>query len=598
METDRKKTYGFEATAYFAAPMVIPGDSGFFSQWHLQNLIYPGIDLNVTDVWNDYQGNGVVVGVIDTGIDYNHSDLNPNYRFDLDYDAHSGDNDSYASSADDIHGTPVAGVIGATFGNGNVVGVAPGADITGFRIRLGSETEGQILTQMQNIANVDVANNSWGYNGFFKDNFLTDPTFASIGNAIRDAVDNGRGGLGTIITFSAGNSRTEGQNVNYHNFQSSQYTITTAALDQNGGISYFSTPGAAILVAAPGTGIYTTDVTGSGGYNAGDYVFMSGTSFSSPAVAGVAALMLEANPQLGYRDVQEILAYSSKNPTSSTSGWQTNGAFNWNGGGLTVSHDYGYGLVDAHAAVRLAETWIRQSTFDTLDSISLTATPNAGIYDHSTTSSSLTIANGLNIDHVEVELHLDHTWIGDLAISLTSPDQTTSVLTETRYDPQIDLDAVLTSTQFWGETGEGTWTLSISDNGTLDQGILSSWTLSLYGDQIDNNDVYIYTDEWARHGSESGRQTLSDSAGTDTLNFAAVTTGLSIDLTPGSTNNFFGYGFTIEGSTTIENVFGGDAGDSISGTTRPIILQACAAMTSFPAAAATTSWSVALAAIP
>ena len=167
METDRNKTYGTEATAYFAAPMVIPGDSGFSSQWHLQNLIYPGIDLNVTDVWDDYRGNGVVVGVIDTGIDYNHSDLNPNYRFDLDYDARSGDNDSYASSSDDNHGTAVAGVIGATFGNGNVVGVAPGADITGFRIGFGWGIEGQILTQFQNMANVDIVNNSWSYGGFF-----------------------------------------------------------------------------------------------------------------------------------------------------------------------------------------------------------------------------------------------------------------------------------------------------------------------------------------------------------------------------------------------------------------------------------------------
>ncbi|MFX5522508.1 hypothetical protein ABTD78_24870, partial [Acinetobacter baumannii] len=70
--------------------------------------------------------------------------------------------------------------------------------------------------------------------------------------------------------------------------------------------------------------------------------------------------MLEANPHLGYRDIQKILAYSARQVDSVGSAWTTNGAFNWNGGGLHVSHDYGFGAVDALAAVRLAETWTEQ----------------------------------------------------------------------------------------------------------------------------------------------------------------------------------------------------------------------------------------------
>ncbi|MBT7487523.1 MAG: S8 family serine peptidase, partial [Rhodospirillales bacterium] len=113
---DTKRDQHLEGFTYAIAPQVvpqvIPGDSGFGSQWHLVNTSYPGVDVNVTDVWDDYQGNGVVVGVVDTGIDYNHPDLNTNYRFDLDYDARSGDSDSFASASDDNHGTTVAGVIG------------------------------------------------------------------------------------------------------------------------------------------------------------------------------------------------------------------------------------------------------------------------------------------------------------------------------------------------------------------------------------------------------------------------------------------------------------------------------------------------------
>jgi subtilisin-like proprotein convertase family protein/Ca2+-binding RTX toxin-like protein len=571
---DIKQDQESEGFTYVITPQVIPGDSGFGSQWHLVNTSYPGVDVNVTTVWDDYQGNGVVVGVVDTGIDYNHPDLNANYRFDLDYDARSGDSDSYASASDDNHGTTVAGVIGAAIGGGSTVGIAPGADITGFRIGFGTGGSGQTDTQMQNMATVDVANNSWGYNGFFTDNFLYS-SFAASANAIENAVATGRSGLGTIITFSSGNSRQEGDNVNYHSFGNSQHTIAVGAIGITGSIASFSTPGAAVLVSAPGVNIYTTDRLGSAGYSGGDYTSISGTSFSSPAVAAVTALILEANPDLGYRDVQEILAYSSRNPTASNSGWQTNGANNWNGGGLLVSDDYGFGLVDAYAAVRLAETWTEQSTFANLISTSTSTSPNFAINDLSTTSSSVSISNsnGLEIDHVEVELHLDHTYIGDLSVRLTSPDGTTSLLvnrpgvsgSSTWGTSQNDIDAILTSVQHWGETGEGTWTLAVTDSANNDQGILRNWSLSLFGDALNANDTYIYTDEWARHGGEAGRSLITDSGGIDTLNFAAIDTNLTFDLTSGTSNTLFGHSINIASSSLIENLYAGDGADIITG---------------------------------
>ncbi len=73
--------------------------------------------------------------------------------------------------------------------------------------------------------------------------------------------------------------------------------------------------------------------------------------------------MLEANSSLGYRDVQQILAETAIKVSDPNTNWQTNGANFWNGGGLHYSSDYGYGEVDARAAVRLAETWIKQQTF-------------------------------------------------------------------------------------------------------------------------------------------------------------------------------------------------------------------------------------------
>src|SRR5262249_54844154 len=130
---------------------------------------------------------------------------------------------------------------------------------------------------------------------------------------------------------------------------------------QDGHFTSFSTPGASILVTAPGESMLTTTLN-DGNPSTNDYAFVAGTSFAAPTVTGVVAMMLEANPDLGYRDVQEILAMSARRIDPTSAGWATNGATDWNGGGHLVSHDYGFGLVDAHAAVRLAETWTTQHT--------------------------------------------------------------------------------------------------------------------------------------------------------------------------------------------------------------------------------------------
>ena len=72
-------------------------------------------------------------------------------------------------------------------------------------------------------------------------------------------MENGRDGAGTVFVFSAGNSRSEGDNVNYHNFQNARETITVAATELDGSVASFSTPGAAILVGAYGVDLLTTD---------------------------------------------------------------------------------------------------------------------------------------------------------------------------------------------------------------------------------------------------------------------------------------------------------------------------------------------------
>jgi len=563
----------------------IPTDPLFTQQWYLRNTGQsggtPGMDLNVVPVWEEFTGAGVTVGVFEGGgIEYTHPDLRNNYDRSIDFDGVGNDSDPFpGSSADEFHPTAVAGIIAAEANNGiGGVGVAHGATLASFRFRYSDNTSWE--RALARYQNVDVANDSWGFVSPFADNLYYDPLLAPEKQAIIDAAKFGRNGLGTAIVFSAGNSREEGDNTNYHNFQNSIYVITVAALLDNGQASFYSTPGASILVSAFGSSapgsIVTTDRVGTNGYSSGDYTnSFNGTSAAAPQVSGVVALMLEANPNLGYRDIQEILAYSARQNDPTSSGWNFNGANNWNGGGLHVSHDYGFGLVDALAAVRLAESWQEQNIRANRETITQTKTPNLTIPDSNNTgiTSSIALAGGLEIDSVEVDLDISHSWRGDLEVTLISPSGTESVLIArpgvigTGFgDSGNDIVFRTSSTHYRGEDSGGTWQLKVRDLQGGIVGTLNSWKLIVRGDtDLPNNDTYIYTNEYANFTADPARKILEDSSGIDTINAAAITSNINLDLTSGSNNTLAGNTLTIGNTTVIENAFGGDGADNILG---------------------------------
>ncbi|WP_416896171.1 MAG: S8 family serine peptidase [Minwuia sp.] len=562
----------------------MPSDPLLGSQFNLNNTGQTGgiagIDINVFPVWEDYRGEGVTVGIIDDGVEHTHPDLIANYDTTIDNDSRDGDADAMAVG-DDRHGTAVAGIIAADDNALGGSGVAPDATIAGFRMGFGANGTLQQITE--NIAlqvNVDVSNNSWGFGGFFGDNFKSS-IFRPHANALEDTVEFGREGLGTVWVFAAGNSRTSGDDVNYHNFQNSRYTIAVAAAEDDGDVTFYSTPGAALITTAPVAaggglgGVISTDRTGSAGYAGGDFTSgFNGTSAATPMVSGVTALILEANPNLGYRDVQEILAYSSRQIDAADSGWAVNAAGDWNGGGLHVSHDFGYGLIDAHAAVRLAESWTTQSTFANEQVVTASRTPVLTIIDNATVTDQITITDPIDLQWVEVDILIDHSWIGDLVITLTSPDGTVSTLVNRPGvsassqwgTDQDDINFVLTSARHWGEDGTGVWTLAIEDHYQEDDGTLLTWSLSLYGDALTADDDYVYTDEYGVFAAQdASRRTLSDAGGIDRINAAALTAGALIDLNAGQTGMIAGQSFTVAEGTLIEDAFGGDGDDTLIG---------------------------------
>lgn len=551
-------------------PGVVNGN--FWEQWHHTSLY----GLNTIPTWNDYTGSGIRVGVLDDGFNYNHSELSNNFRTDLDYDVLGNDSNSINDS-NDTHGTYTSQVIGGDDNGAQGVGVAFDSDIVGIRRGFGVEGTSQDTLDAYQYAidnNFDIINNSWGVGAAFADNkkinFVGVDTDEVIGK-IEDAVEFGRGGLGMNVVFSSGNGRLSGSGANYKNYQNSPFTISVAATNESGKYAYFSDAGSNVLVTAPGENILVSNAADNG-----NGVLVSGTSFSAPAVSGVIALMLEANPALGYRDVQEILAMSSRQIDVGGTGWagegwQTNGATNWNGGGLHFSHDYGFGLVDALAATRLAETWNMQQTYTNMNVVSpISSAPSLVVPATGVVTTTINVASDIEIEHVLIDLDIDHSRAGDLVVTLISPDGTESVLMSridngsytTTYGVYTGVDFEFSSVAHWGESSAGIWTLRIEDQAVGNAGVLDDWSLSFLGNAHSNNDLYVYTNEYS--GASGSETIISDSnGGDDTVNMAAVTGNVVVDLTSGG--NIAGKAISVAGGTVIEDLYTGDGDDSLTG---------------------------------
>jgi Ca2+-binding RTX toxin-like protein len=551
-------------------------------QWYLDGKLTAGgnaFGANVDKISTEYTGSGVKVGIIDQGFDITNLDLIGRFDLTLSFDPRDTAVSSIApDGAADVHGTWVAGVLGASATNEvGAIGVAPDATLVGYyaRFGLGGSSAIELAKLLALQVNVDVSNSSWGYSTAFSDNFMN-ASWAPVKNAIVNAAEHGRDSLGTVYVFAAGNDRqytpntaSDGDNTNNHSLTNSRFIITAAASTSDGHIASFSTPGASVFVTAPGAAILTTTLDNGDGNRTNDFAVVSGTSFAAPIVSGVVAMMLEANPDLGYRDVQEILALSSQKIDPASSSWAANGAANWNGGGNLVSHDFGFGLVDAHAAVRLAETWTLQHTAANEQVISATGTigPNAAL---SSANQYVTTVSGdyqhFSIDWVELDVTLKNAHNGDLKIELISPNGTDSVLLDRPgggANASSNLNFTFSTNHNWGEAPNGDWKVVIHDTATGGNDAIVSYSLRIYGDDHGSNDTYYYTDDFATLSGDRG--VLTDSSGNDTINAAAVTTDLTLDLNPGHTSIIAGRQVSIAADTVIENAFGGDGNDHIIG---------------------------------
>ena len=393
----------------------------------------------------------------------------------------------------------VAGVAAARGFNGiGGSGVAPEATLVGIRLI------GDYITDLQEADAIHhrndviaIKNNSWGPS----DNgaALSGPR-ALTQAALIDAVQQGRNGRGTILLWATGNGGLQNDNSNKNGYANSIYTIAVGALDENGKRAEYSEIGANILISAPvgirhAYGTLTTDLPGDDGLNINGYQFdlddpaytqnFFGTSASTPMVSGVVALMLEANPNLGWRDVQEILVRTARKVNSSAKSWLTNAA------GFHFSNEFGAGLVDASAAVAMAKTWTNLSAFHqasrTLRLDAPITLPDAGsVWEHSFSFNQ----TALRVEQATVSVFVDHPIRGELSFELESPSGTVSQLVGFNDDDSRGYFVwTFSSPQFWGENAAGTWKLRIIDGIAEDAGELWQATMTLHGTETSANSL-------------------------------------------------------------------------------------------------------------
>jgi subtilisin family serine protease len=287
-----------------------PNDPMFNELWGLDNETKPEASIQALNAWDIQTGSkDIVVGVIDTGIDYSHSDLannmwtnsgeTPGNGIDDDnngyiddyygYDFAYGDGDPMDGHS---HGTHVAGTIGAEGNNElGIVGVNHQTDLMAIKFLndqgSGSTFDAILAVEYATMMGADITNNSWGGGGFSQ--------------GLYDAIA-AAGEANSLFVASAGNSSSNNDNSpSYPGSYDLENIIAVAATDKNDNMSGFSNYGATkVDLGAPGSSILST-VPGP------SYASYSGTSMASPHVAGVAALVLAEDPNLSYEEVKKII---------------------------------------------------------------------------------------------------------------------------------------------------------------------------------------------------------------------------------------------------------------------------------------------------
>lgn len=446
----------------------VPDDPMFPQQWHLKNELDPLFDVNAEPAWDaGYSGAGVVIGIVEDRWQQTHPDLADNFHPDA----------SQEGGDVTAHATACAGLAAAVAYNDLMgVGVAYGARLS--TQVFGTDAETATALGYRNDLN-DIKSNSWGPPDIGVVYYMP----SVIRSAIEEGISSGRGGLGEIYVWAAGNGGATTDRVDYDPYASSRYTIAVGAIGDHDIRASYNEKGASMFMVAHSSG-NDREISTTASFDAWTTHF-GGTSATAPQVAGVVALMLEANPSLTWRDVQHVLIQSARQNDPNHVSWTANGA------GHAVSHHYGFGAVDAGAAVALAESWMNVSHEVVVDTGVVAVNTPVPDNDPNGVTETASISENLRVETVELILNVQSSWRGDLDIILTGPSGLGSVLAKQRVgDGGNDYtDYLFTSFRHWGEESAGDWTINISDRAESDLATWIDYRLIFYGTPVCPGDL-------------------------------------------------------------------------------------------------------------
>ncbi len=497
----------------------VPDDTLFSDQWHLHHdggiSLAADSHVHAVQAWDLERGQrSVVVAVADDSVDLHHPDFQGEGKIVAPVDFADADFEPLPGTADDNHGTACAGVAVAEENGSGVVGVAPGCAL--MPIRTSSDIDDDTIEALFDWImdnGTSVVSCSWSATDHYYRLSLRQR------NAIHRAATLGRDGRGCVIVFAAANNNRplngtvdeqgwpndwpSGPIRWLNGFATHEDVIAVAASTSLGKKAAYSSWGDEISVCAPsnnagprtyprvtawlpGLGVVTTDRGGSSGYSYSDYTYsFGGTSSSCPLVAGVAALVLSANPYLTAREVREILESTAdkiEDTDPDPQLEQSLGTYDANG----HSQWFGYGKVNAFVAVTEAlaraadepQEWIRKVSAPTLR---IPDNKEAGVSD------SIRFSEQGNVVSLRVRVDLSHTYIGDLRLTLTAPDGTSAFLHDRNGGSAddirrtYDLATVPVLSNLVGSPIRGDWTLHVQDLAHADTGTLNEWELELEG---------------------------------------------------------------------------------------------------------------------
>ncbi len=507
-----------------------PKDSLYGKQWHLNhnggaNLVQ-GSHISAEKAWDVTRGHrSIVVAVMDDGVDLRHPDFQGAGKVVAPRDFKGSDFRPVPDDRDENHGTSCAGVAVAEENGSGVVGVAPGCALmpirtTGF---LDDETI-ETLFDWAVKKGASVISCSWGPSA------VSYPLSLRQKAAITRAATKGRRGKGCVIVFAAGNANRptngvinesgwernalNGPTKWYGGFTVHPDVITVAACTSLNRKATYSNWGTEISVCAPsnnappgiglpnlgfvatppeiqgdtpGLGIVTTDRVGNLGYDQSNYAYdFGGTSSACPLVAGVAALVLSANPQLKAREVRQIIEQTTDkivDPNPDPQFGLQRGTYEANG----HSDWFGYGKVNAEKAVKAARA-MRVARFTT------GTKPVQGINNNiveipdgfeAGVTSPIAIAENGTVQDIQVGVDIDHEYLGDISIQLIAPSGDTALLQgrnlgrKTKLQKLFTLQNTPTLQLLLEQPSQGEWQLQIVDPIAGDTGRLNGWKIAI-----------------------------------------------------------------------------------------------------------------------